>query len=89
MIDIDTKVESFEESDHEGIVHVFQNVTAEITIDTKVEWSESVVTDDTIESVCDAREALYWDAAQHAVKQYGYELDDEDYRLAGFMATPA
>ena len=84
-----TRVKPFKEPDSEGVVYDLNRIVAEIKVDGKVVWTDTVTTDDSIESVCGVRESQYWKAAEHAVANYGYELDETDYEAGGFIVTSA
>lgn len=82
---IRTCVEAFQATDDDGFTWDANRIVAEITVDGEVVWSDSVVTNDTVESVCGVRETQYWKAAEHAARHYGYEIDEEDHEAAGFI----
>lgn len=86
---IHTRVEPFQEPDDEGVIYDLNRIVAEIKVDDEVVWTDTVETNDTIESVCGVRESQYWKAAEHATAHYGYELDEDDYEASGFIVTPA
>ena len=86
---VHTRVEPFQEPDSEGVVYDMNRIVAEIEVEDEVVWTDTVVTDDTIESVCSVRESQYWKAAEYAAAHYGYELDVDDYGAGGFIITTA
>lgn len=85
---VHVRVEPFEEP-NDDVVYDMNRIVAEIKVDDEVVWTDTVETNDTIESVCGVRESQYWKAAEHAVAHYGYETEEEDYEAGGFIVIPA
>lgn len=86
---VNTRIEPFQERDEDECLRDCNRITAEITVDGKVVWSESVETNDTIESVFGCRDELGWKAVGIAEAQYGYKTSAEEAESYGLLVTSA
>ena len=75
---VDVRIVPFQEKDSGGVLLDFNKIIAEIQIDGAVVWTKSVETDDTIESVCNVRADLCWEAISHATSHFDYVPDEEE-----------
>jgi hypothetical protein len=65
-------------------------IIAKINVNSSVVWTESVVTDDAIESVFGARDELCRQAVEIAEAKYDYKSSAEEAELyGGLIVTPA
>ncbi|MEN9852608.1 MAG: hypothetical protein RI996_551 [Candidatus Parcubacteria bacterium] len=86
---IDTQVIPEQAENLWGDLCDVNDITATIKCDDIVVWSDTVGTDDSIESVCSVRESQYRKAMEVAKARYGYLPDEIDYGAAGYLLAAA
>lgn len=86
---VTTRIEPFQERDKYECMIDLNRITAEITVDGEVVWTESVETNDTIESVFGCRDELGWKAVGIAEAKYDYKICAEEAEAYGLIVTPA
>ena len=85
----DTQIESFQEPDSEGILCDLNKITTVVIVDGAIVWTETVQTDDEIESVCGAQDELEWKAIEYAMAEHDYKPTEEQAESCGLLVSHA